>query len=97
LLEVIRAQKASDPRDYICALLGHPSALLDSIPIAEPDYNKAPQELFLEVMMKILSQTRSLRILSVAHHGDTMKLDEGTPSWIPTWSRDAYVLSLVVY
>jgi hypothetical protein len=29
LLGVTRAQQASDPRDYIFALLGHPCAMID--------------------------------------------------------------------
>jgi hypothetical protein len=96
MLEVTRAQKSSDPRDYIYALLGHPSAIICDMPIVEPDYNKTAQELFFEVTMKILQQTRSLRILSAVHHTDDYKL-ENASSWIPRWSRDAYVLSLGVY
>ncbi|RFU23834.1 hypothetical protein B7463_g12505, partial [Scytalidium lignicola] len=48
ILELARSQLASDPRDYIYALLGHPSALLHGIPIVEPDYNKSEGDLFFE-------------------------------------------------
>jgi hypothetical protein len=51
ILGATRTQLASDPRDYVCALLGHPSALLGGIPIVEPDYNKSASELFSEVLL----------------------------------------------
>jgi hypothetical protein len=97
LLEVTRAQQASDPRDYIFALLSHPCAMIDGVPIVEPDYSKSAQELYFEVSIKIMRQTRSLRLLSAIHHGDDTGLGSETMSWIPTWSRDLYVLSLGVY
>lgn len=95
LLEVTRAQKASDPRDYIYALLGHPCALVDDIPISVPDYTSSTQHLFLDVTTTIIRQTGGLRVLSAVHHTNESVLQ--TPSWVPTWSRDAYVLSLGVY
>lgn len=97
LLEVTRAQQASDPRDYIFALLGHPCALVDDIPIVEPDYSKSAQDLYFEVSMQIMRQTRSLRLLSAVHHGDDSALDIETMSWVPTWSRDLFLLSLGVH
>jgi Heterokaryon incompatibility protein (HET) len=97
MLEVTRNKKASDPRDYVYALLGHPSALINGSPIVQPDYNKPAQEVFFEVTMKIMDQSQSLRVLSAVHHHDGA-LDETTSSsWIPTWSRDVAVLSLGVY
>jgi hypothetical protein len=47
MLEVTRKKKASDPRDYVYALLGHPSASVNGGPIIEPDYSKSPEELYL--------------------------------------------------
>jgi hypothetical protein len=44
-----------------------------------------------------MGQTRSLRLLSAIHHGDDSGLDSETMSWVPTWSRNLYVLSLGVY
>ena len=46
--------------------------------------------------MKILSQSKSLRILSAVHHSDET-LDGESGPWIPSLSRDVYVLSLGVY
>ncbi|KAE9378651.1 hypothetical protein N431DRAFT_146487 [Stipitochalara longipes BDJ] len=96
MLEVTRNKKASDPRDYVYALLGHPSASINGVPIVEPDYNKPVAQLCFEVTMKILEQSQSLRILSAIHH-DEGALDGEASSWIPTWSRDMVVLSLGVY
>lgn len=95
LLEVTRAQKASDPRDYIYALLGHPCAMVDGVPISVPDYTASPQQLFLDVTISNVRQTSGPRILSVVYHTNELALQ--TPSWVPTWSRNAYVLSLGVY
>lgn len=97
LLEVTRAQKASDARDYVYALLGHPSAIIDGGPVVVPDYNRSADSLFFEVVVKMISQTGSLRVLSAVHHSDEIKLKGESPSWIPTWSRDAHILSLGVY
>ena len=96
MLEVTRNKKASDPRDYVYALLGHPSASISGVRIVEPDYNKSAEELCFEVTMKILEQSKSLRVLSAVHHGDGA-LDGKECSWIPNWSRDVSVLSLGVY
>lgn len=96
MLEVTRNKKASDPRDYVYALLGHPSASINGVPIIEPDYNKSPEELYFEVTMKILSQSKSLRILSAVQHGDG-SLDGESGSWIPSWSRGVCALSLGIY
>jgi hypothetical protein len=95
-LEVTRNKKASDPRGYVYALLGHPSASVNGVAIVEPDYNKSSEELYFEVTMKFLSQSKSLRILSAVHHSDGT-LDGESGPWIPSWSRDVYVLSLGVY
>jgi hypothetical protein len=47
--------------------------------------------------MKIMGQAKSLRILSAVHHIDESEFGEKTLTWVPTWNREAYVLSLGVY
>lgn len=96
LMEVTRGQKASDSRDYIYALLGHPSALVDGTPIVEPNYNRKAHDLFFDVTVKLIRSTNSLRVLSAVQHIDGSQLDEGGISWIPTWTRDTAVTSLGV-
>jgi hypothetical protein len=68
-----------------------------TVPIVEPDYSRSAQELYFKVSIQLMRQTRSLRLLSAVHHSDDSELDSETVSWIPTWSRDLYVLSLGVY
>ncbi|PVH79089.1 HET-domain-containing protein [Cadophora sp. DSE1049] len=97
LLEVTRAHKASDPRDYVYALLGHPSAKIGDAPIAVPDYNKTREDLFVQVSVKILEQTKDLRLLSAVHGRDGRVLNADKTSWTPSWSRDAGVLSMGLY
>ncbi|KAG4428186.1 hypothetical protein IFR05_016330 [Cadophora sp. M221] len=97
LLEVTRAHKASDSRDYVYALLGHPSAKAGETPIAVPDYNKSPEDLFFQVSVKILEQTKDLRLLSAVHGRDERMLSQNKTSWMPSWSRDAGVLSMGLY
>jgi hypothetical protein len=72
MLEVTRNKRASDPRDYVYALLGHPSASINGVPIVEPDYNKSTTELCFEVTMKILEHSHNLRILSAVHHSEPL-------------------------
>lgn len=97
LMEVTRAQQASDPRDYVYALLGHPCAYIRCIPIMQPNYNKSVADVFFEVTLKILNLDTTLRALSAVHHTDPKSFETKTQTWIPEWSRDAYVLSLGVY
>ncbi|KAH7364804.1 heterokaryon incompatibility protein-domain-containing protein [Rhexocercosporidium sp. MPI-PUGE-AT-0058] len=97
LLEVTRAHKASDSRDYVYALLGHPSAKIGDKPVAVPDYKKSPDDLFFQVSLKILEQTKDLRLLSAIHGRDGSILSHDRTSWTPSWSRDAGVLSMGLY
>jgi hypothetical protein len=54
LLGVTRAQQASDSRDYIFALLGHPCAMIYGVATVGPDYSKSAQEFYFEVSIKIV-------------------------------------------
>ncbi|KAI6717429.1 hypothetical protein JHW43_000085 [Diplocarpon mali] len=97
LLEVTRAHKASDSRDYIYALLGHPSARVHGEPLAVPDYKKTPEDLFFQVSVRILEQTNDLRLLSAIQARDDGKLNETRASWTPSWTRESGVLSMGLY
>lgn len=91
VLEVTRTQLASDPRDYIYALLGHPSALINGTPFMEPDYHRGDSETFYELAIKLIEYTQSLRILSAVRHSSQDDLTNEYPSWVPTWNRDNFV------
>ncbi|KAE8450788.1 hypothetical protein EG329_005701 [Mollisiaceae sp. DMI_Dod_QoI] len=96
LMEVTRGQKASDPRDYVYALLGHPSALIDDATIVEPDYNIKVNDLLFNVAVKLMRSTNTLRVLSAVQHIGDSQIEERITSWIPTWSRDTSTTSLGV-
>jgi len=67
VLQDSRMQRATNPRDRVYALLGHPSALVHGRLIVEPDYNKSKSDLFLELAVKLIEETNSLRVLSAVH------------------------------
>jgi hypothetical protein len=96
LMEVTRSQQASDHRDYVYALLGHPCALIEGVPIMVPNYNRKPHDLFFELTTKLIQSTNSLRVLSAVQHNEDSLLAKGNTSWISTWNRDIVVTSLGV-
>jgi hypothetical protein len=88
MLEVTRWQRASDPRDYVFALLGHPSARVGGNLLIEPNYQKPHMEVFQELAIILLQQSRDLRLFSAVRHRDRSLLNN--PSWIPTLHREGY-------
>lgn len=94
LMEVTRSQKASDHRDYVYALLGHPCAMIDGESIVVPNYNIKIHDLLFDITIKLMRSTNSLRVLSAVQQNDDW-LSKGS-SWIPTWNRDTVVTSLGV-
>ena len=74
----------TDPRDKIYAFLGHPLAYsLTANRLVNPDYQKTPGQVYLEVS-KALIQQSGLRVLTtVEHTQDT--IGENLPSWVTRW------------
>jgi hypothetical protein len=97
LLEATKAMLASDPRDFIFALLGHPSALVDGVVIIEPDYGKSHQKIHQELAFTLLHHSQDLRVLSAVCHRDQHDLIDEYPSWIPIWTRKANILTMGVF
>ncbi|ORY01169.1 heterokaryon incompatibility protein-domain-containing protein [Clohesyomyces aquaticus] len=96
VLYTVENQLASDPRDHFYALLGHPSAVYQGRSIVTPDYTLSPSRLRHEVATKLLSQTRSLKILSAVRYNGELEFEEASPSWVPSWNaRDEYGLGIV--
>lgn len=99
-LEVLKAttiQSASDPRDYIYALLGHPSTIIGGKPIVEPDYHKSMPKLLLEITIKLIEETKSLRVLSGVYYQSESNLNKDSTSWVPTWSRGIFINPIGLY
>ena len=72
-----RWQQASDPRDHIFALLGHPSVQLDENGDREmeADYSKSVEQVFHETAVHILGKGESLMMLNVIQH-ETLETGE---------------------
>ncbi|KUJ18559.1 uncharacterized protein LY89DRAFT_732116 [Mollisia scopiformis] len=82
LLELTNMSKCSDPRDRVFALI----SLLDEDSREcgiEADYSKTTQEVYKDVVKKIVTGNFDLRLLS-SYEMD--EFEEQTPSWIPDWS-----------
>lgn len=88
LLNGARSYQATDPRDKVYALLGHPVFEQDDgsefIPI---DYSQTREELYLTVAKRLLEEPSGLsELLScVEHTEDTLSSNPGPPSWVPRW------------
>ena len=79
-------QLASDARDYVYALLGHPSALFQGKPIVTPDYTLSTSRLYHEVATKILLETGNLRELSAVRYNNEYDFHKASPSWAHQWT-----------
>ncbi|KAF1960885.1 HET-domain-containing protein [Byssothecium circinans] len=97
MLEKTRVQLASDRRDFVFALLGHPSAQISGGLIIEPDYQKSHWEIYHELAITLLQQSQNLRVLSAVRHLDEDNLTREYPSWIPTWERTNTISSVGVF
>ena len=69
-LHYSRNRKATDPRDYVYAQLGHPSAqsLSTGLPIIKADYSKPVLEVFRDAAIRILEEAKALDILNTVQH-----------------------------
>jgi hypothetical protein len=76
-LNASRQLEASEPKDHICAFLGHPSAFqaLTGELIVNPDYT-----------IGWLEWTQDLNILSFVQRKDVGTPDTPVPSWVPMWN-----------
>ena len=99
LLDVLSASRqleASEPKDYIYAFLGHPSAsqALTGELIVNPDYAIDTMQTYCGFAIGWLEWTQDLNILSFVQHKDVSTLDTLVPSWVPMWNAyDASVLA----
>jgi hypothetical protein len=82
---------ASDPRDYIFALLAHPLARKgNGQPILEPDYNKSIDKVFLEFALTMLDMPREADCLLAlaSFQSETSFETRSGPSWVPYWDAE---------
>jgi hypothetical protein len=96
LLYHTSTQLDSDPRDFVFALLGHPSAQAGDGLIIEPNYQRSHWEIYHELAITLLQQSQNLRVLSAVGHVDEKSLTRDYSSWIPTWERESNICHLGV-
>lgn len=78
-----KAFNATDPRDKIYALMNFPTFRREEMDIT-PDYSKSIREVYTEVTLAVIRQTKNLRILTCLWDNLTDTEDE-FPSWVPRW------------
>jgi hypothetical protein len=90
VLHWARVHQSTDPRDYVYALMSHPSATVNGSPLVQPDYTISTAEAYTKLAVNIIEQTKSLQVLPFVDH-DTDPNSEILPSWVPDW----YAVNLV--
>lgn len=84
VLHWARVHRSTDPRDYIYALLSHPSAKHDGSLLVQPNYTIGAADAYIELASNVIERTDSLQILAfVDHHEEPGDLD--LPTWVPDW------------
>jgi hypothetical protein len=80
LLIMTRRFEVTDPRDKIYGLLSVASDL-DKLKI-EPNYSNSVKDVYIDVTHRLINTMGSLKVLGFV---ETLKHDEGLPSWVPDW------------
>ncbi|KAF8856097.1 HET-domain-containing protein [Acephala macrosclerotiorum] len=78
--------KCADPRDKVYALLNMRMKEERDI-IIKPDYSKSVQCVYQDVVVRHIEERQDLAMLSLC---DLKNLMDGTPSWVPDFSRDFF-------
>lgn len=84
VLHWARIHLSTDPRDFIYSLLGHPSAVIQNVPLIEPKYTISTEEVYTNLAINIIERTQSLHILAFVDHSEEPALLQ-LPSWVPDW------------
>lgn len=93
VLHWARIHISTDPRDYVYALLGHPSAIVGGELIIEPKYTIPTSEVYTELATTTICRTNSIHILAFVDHGDEFGTTD-LPSWVPDWHAPNLVAPL---
>lgn len=84
VLHWARVHRSTDPRDYIYALLSHPSATVNGSLLVQPNYAISTAQAYTGLAVNVIKQTNSLQILLFVDHS-TDPSCEVLPSWVPDW------------
>lgn len=82
VLECSRHFHASDARDHIFALLGHPAMK----ELVEPDYTVSLSDMQLSLAQRMVLKSSTLELLLYVEH-DEEDLESSFPSWAPQWHK----------
>jgi hypothetical protein len=84
VLHWARVHRSTDPRDFVYALLSHPSAKVNGSLLIQPNYTITPAQAYIELALNVIERTNSLQILAfVDHHEEPGVLI--LPTWVPDW------------
>ena len=91
----VNGREATDKRDFVYAFLGHSLARLQgqTKTMVAADYTKEWPEVYWNVAIQLLEQTKSLVLLSAVSHLDE-QIPEEFPSWIPQWYVKSFITIL---
>ena len=84
VLHWARVHRSTDPRDYIYAVLSHPSATVDGGLLVEPNYRISTSEAYINLAVRVIEKTRCLLILAFVDH-DEKPGELSLPTWVPDW------------
>lgn len=90
-------RNASDKRDHIYALLGHPLILVNGDTIVQADYERDVNDVYMEVSTKLLQNVEPSLSLAVAGCMGKRKardLDSAQPSWVVHWELGSETANL---
>jgi len=90
VLHWARIHRSTDMRDYIYALLSHPSATVNGSLLVQPNYSVTPAQVYTELVLNVIERTNSLQILAFVDH-----FEEPGELKLPTWVPDWHALNLV--
>ncbi|KAK5657875.1 hypothetical protein OQA88_2423 [Cercophora sp. LCS_1] len=94
-----RWQLASDPRDHIFALLGHPAAEKgpDAPFVPQANYTKPVEQVFLDFTVNMLQRGDTLMILNtVQHENDQLSQHRRSlPTWVTQWDSQNHLHNLL--
>ena len=93
VLHWARVHQSTDPRDYIYALLSHPSATVDGTLLVQPDYRISTTQAYTDLALNVIERTKSLHILSFVDHGEELD-STNLPTWVPDWHAPNLVAPL---
>ncbi|ORY70513.1 heterokaryon incompatibility protein, partial [Pseudomassariella vexata] len=88
VLHWARIHRSTDPRDYVYALLGHPSATESGTRglIVEPDYKIGTPEAYTNLAVSDIRRSEGLHVLAFVDHGEKPESRrKGLPTWVPDW------------